>query len=475
MREKCGIVMARSYSGHDVSGFVVNGLKALQHRGQEGWGVSLSWKFVFRRGGLVSHAEREFYSSLPNERFTSGIGHVRYSTVGGAEYIQPLDIGESFRIAHNGTIANYQRLALECGLDPRYYMSDTLVAGVLIEKLLTKREGDWVGTLNEFVRVACGSFCFAIQLPNSDVIAVRDPMGFRPLCLGHHNETDTYVVASESCALDVLGADLIRDVKPGEAIIMSKDGVESVQYVEQKESRICAFEYVYFAHPSSIIEGASVYEVRRMMGKLLAEKYPLNGDLVVPVPESARPAALGFAEARRIPIEEALVKYRYFWKGRMRGFIEPKSDDRNEVSRWIIPIKSAVKDKEVILVEDSIVRGTTAKEIVETMRRAGAKRVGIVVTFPPIAHPCFMGIDFPDRSELIAHKVSVGTESGIEKTGERVAREIGADYVLYNDPETLARAIGRRLGQICVSCVTGDYGQLVDLPLTTTRREFKGG
>lgn len=473
MRERCGVIAVRSYGGRDVGRMLVEGLKSLQHRGQESWGIWTPEGFAFRRPGLVSQSMDVYLATVPNG-IASGIGHVRYSTVGGEGYIQPVDVGGRLALAHNGTIANYRHLAKSLGLRGPPAGSDTIVAGHLLMRLVDGCGGDWVGALAMFSRMASGSFCFAIALRNGTLMAARDPFGFRPLCIGVIDSDDTYVVASESCALDAVGARLLRDVSPGELLVLSEGGVESYRFFERLGRRVCSFEYVYFAHPSSVIDGISVYEVRKRLGRIMADRLHAEADVVVPVPESARPAALGLSEASGIPVEEALVKDRYLQKGRMRGFVEPDQAVRAEVARWIVPVKRAIEGKRVVLVDDSVVRGVTARIVVESVRRAGARSVVLVSTFPPIIHPCMMGMDFPDREELIAYRASVIAGSNGRGLLEGIAREIGADGVVFSTPEDVARAIGTPESELCFSCVTGDYGEVKDLPVGVSRQEFKG-
>ncbi len=475
MRERCGVVAVRTYGDCDIRWTLVDALRSLQHRGQESWGVWTSGGYAFRRPGLVSQSLQEYLTTC-NDRPFSGIGHVRYSTVGGMDYVQPISIGDRFHIAHNGTIANYVSLARELGLGGRDAGSDTLVAGHLLSKLVERFAGDWVEALNEFSRRVVGSFCLVIALPDGTLMAARDPYGFRPLCIGLDDRTETWIAASESCAVNSVGGRLLRDVRPGELVVLSRDGVEAHRFSEPKGRRVCSFEYVYFAHPDSVIDGISVYEVRKRLGRLMAERCPVEGDVVVPVPESARPAALGFSEASGLPLEDALVKDRYMQKGRMRGFIEPEAATREGVARWIMPVGKALEGKRVILIDDSIVRGVTARIVVNSIRRAGAKSVVLVSTFPPILHPCMMGMDFPDAGELVAYRALM--RSGVREVNERflreVSKEVGADLVVFSDVETVARAIGLDESELCFSCTTGDYGELSDLPIGVSRWEFKG-
>ncbi|HEY1211420.1 MAG TPA: phosphoribosyltransferase family protein, partial [Nitrososphaera sp.] len=323
-------------------------------------------------------------------------------------------------------------------------------------------------------REMVGSFCFTFLTDDGSVYAARDPLGFRPLVIGYHRETNTYIVASESCALAAVGAQLIRDVEPGELLKMNMSGVTSQQFAKEKHHAHCSFEYTYFAHPSSVMEGINIYAARKRIGQFLAKKFPVAGaDVVVPVPDSARPAALGYAQELGLPFEEGLLKDRYSKKGSMRSFIEPYQTNRIEINKGIIPIPEVVENKHVVVVDDSIVRGTSSAEIIRTLRLAGARRLSVVVTYPPIRYPCYAGIDFPSHEELIAYQLGT-TEKSNSNTGSYVARIIGADYVGYNDTPTLAEAIGMPEEELCFTCSTGNYSPLGIRPVFKSRTQMKG-
>ena len=243
-------------------------------------------------------------------------------------------------------------------------------------------------------------------------------------------------------------------------------------FAESPRHYHCPFEYTYFSHPSSTIEGHNVYETRRQLGRVLARKYPFNADVVIPVPDSARPAALGYSEESGIPMEEGLMKDRYRKKGNLRSFIEPTDKSREEIVKEIITIKPVVEGKRVIVVDDSIVRGTSSKNIIRALRDAGAKKVYMVVTFPPIRHPCYMGIDFPTRGELLANRID-GEDMAISELNKKVANEIGVDGLGYNDIEGLTKGIGLRQDEMCFACVTGNYLGLKKNPVVRTREEMK--
>ncbi|MEM4700466.1 MAG: amidophosphoribosyltransferase, partial [Candidatus Nezhaarchaeales archaeon] len=288
-------------------------------------------------------------------------------------------------------------------------------------------------------------------------------------CLGWHEGTSSYVIASESCALEAIGAELVRDVEPGEVVTVTKDGLRSERFASQGRHAHCPFEYTYFAHPSSRIEGVSVYGARKNIGRVLAEKYPLDGDVVVPVPDSARPVALGYSERLGIPFEEALLKDRYRRKGGWRSFIEPEG--REAVVMSMIAIREVIEGKRVVLIDDSIVRGTSSRVIVRDKLR-GARSVSLLLAFPPIMYPCYMGIDFPSQEELLAYRVC-GALADVEEVNRRVAEHIGASFVGYNDVEGLSRGIGLPKDQLCLACATGDYSCLRQRPRFRSREEMR--
>jgi amidophosphoribosyltransferase len=476
VHENCGVIGIFSLDGHNVIPFVIDSLRALQHRGQEAWGIAVPGKSPFRSLGLVSSAASEFPRVIKKYKSHTAIGHVRYSTLGKStiENAQPLRV-KDLCVAHNGTIANVEELSGMvggCTFTPQT-MSDTLVAAQRLLIHLADKE-DMAEAMHILKGEMVGSFCFTFLTDEGSVYAARDARGFRPLVLGYHRETNTYIVASESCALAAVGAQLTRDVEPGELLKISEGGLTSQHFANERPHAHCAFEYTYFAHPSSIMEGINIYAARKRIGQFLAKKFPLtNADVVVPVPDSARPAALGYAQELGLPFEEGLLKDRYSKKGSMRSFIEPYQNNRLEINKGIIPIPEVVEYKHVVIVDDSIVRGTSSAEIVRTLRMAGAKRVSVVVTYPPIRYPCYAGIDFPSQEELIAFQHGTNGDSS-NKIGSHVARLIGSDYVAYNDTTNLARAIGMPEEELCFTCSTGNYASLGIRPVFKSRIQMKG-
>jgi amidophosphoribosyltransferase len=336
-------------------------------------------------------------------------------------------------------------------------------------------EGDMTKALSILKREMVGSFCFTFLTDSGSVYAARDTRGFRPLILGQHADTNTYIVVSESCALSALGAKIIRDVSPGELLKINKHGIEFSQFSAERSHAHCAFEYTYFAHPSSVIEGVNVYEARQRIGLLLAKKFPIkDADVVIPVPDSARPAAFAYSQELGLDYEEGLLKDRYRKKGSNRSFIEPHHEDRLEINKGIIPIHEVIKGKHVVVIDDSIVRGTSSASIIQILRAAGAKKISMIITYPPIRYPCYAGIDFPSQQELIAYQQAKGEECSNTDIGTRVSNIIHADFVAYNDTSSLSSAIGISREDLCFSCSTGDYTPLGIKPIFRSRSQTKG-
>ena len=475
VKENCGVVGIFSVAGTNVIPMVIDSLRALQHRGQEAWGIAVPNKDPLKKLGLVSYASSEFKKISDEYSSSAAIGHVRYSTIGKSnlENAQPLKV-KDLCVAHNGTISNVKELANMvggCSFTP-HTASDTLVAAQRLVTLISEK-GHLGKALSILKNEMMGSYCFTFLSDDKSVYAARDPRGFRPMVLGHKEQDDTFIVASESTALSAIGATLVRDVKPGELIKLSNDGLQSEMFSEEKKSAHCSFEFTYFAHPTSNMEGTNIYLARKRIGKFLARKFPLyDADLVIPVPDSARPAALGFAQELHLQFDEGLLKDRYSRKGPLRSFIEPHQSDRVEINRWIIPIREIIEGKHVVVIDDSLVRGTSSKAIIKALKKAGSKKISMLITYPPIKYPCYAGIDFPSQDEL-ATFVNGGNPSDAEII-EKVRSDIGADFLGYNDAENLAKAVGIPKDSMCFTCSTGNYDTLGFQPDFKTRIEVKG-
>jgi len=475
VKENCGVVGIFSIDGINVIPMLIDSLRALQHRGQEAWGIAIPNKPPLKKMGLVSASSSEF-KKISNEYSSfAAIGHVRYSTIGKSnlENAQPLKV-KDLCIAHNGTISNVEELSNMvggCSFTPQN-ASDTLIVAQRLVSLISEK-GKLGSALSILKNEMVGSYCFTFLSDDSSVYAARDPKGFRPLVMGKKEDGRTHIVASESSALSAIGAKLERDVTPGELVKFSSKGIETELFSTDTSRAHCSFEFTYFAHPSSRMEGSNIYVARKKIGQFLAKKFPVkDADLVIPVPDSARPAALGYAQELGVPFDEGLLKDRYSKKGPLRSFIEPHQADRIEINRWIIPIEEIVRGKHVVVVDDSLVRGTSSRAIVNALRKAGARKISLLITYPPIKFPCYAGIDFPSQEELATF--SDNKDYSDEQIIEKVRHDIGADFLGYNDPENLSRAIGISTNSMCFTCTTGDYSSLGIKPVFKTRKEMKG-
>jgi len=484
IREHCGVLGIYSSEGINITSMLVSGLQSEQHRGQESWGIAVP-NMVYKKMGLVIegfHADRDFIAG----RFTGGcgIGHVRYSTKGGLgiENAHPIE-EDNFSIAHNGTVHNYDMIAAALRKDGVHvdpHLTDTEVIARRLSNIYS-RERNWFESIRILDSEMDGAFCFTIITSDGDLIALRDRRGFRPLCMGREHtdqRSSLYTVASESCVIDYVNARFDRgmeasDVEPGTMITINKDGIDFQKFAEEATHAHCAFEYAYFSNPSSYLEGVNVYEARENCGKELAKMYEdeIAGDVVIPIPDTARPTAIGFSEEAGVLLREGLMKDRYRKRGTLRSFIEPT--EREKIIREMIPIKPIIDGKKVVVVDDSIVRGTTSKEIVRRLRASGAKKIQWYLAFPPIQHPCYMGIDFPTREELLVPNLC-REGSDFNEINEKVSKYLGVDFCGYIDIKHLSRGIGLPRKELCASCVTGDYSCLKSQPVFRTREEMKG-
>ena len=433
LHEECGVFGMYDFDGHDVARTIYYGLFALQHRGQESCGIAVSdtegpkGKVLSSKGmGLVNEVFTQ--EDLDKLKGNIGVGHVRYSTAGAStrENAQPLVLNYikgTLALAHNGNLVNAPELRRELAHDGAIFQttidSEVIAYHIARERVKTSSAEEAV---QNAMKKLVGSYSLIVMSPRK-LIGARDPFGFRPLCIGKRD--NAYVLASESCALDTIGAEFVRDVEPGEMVVISPEkGIESHRELCQKEHGRCVFEYIYFARPDSVIDGMSVYQSRIIAGRCLAKDSPVDADLVVGVPESGNAAALGYSLESGIPYGTAFVKNGYVG----RTFIKPKQSQRESSVRVKLNVlKDAVAGKRVIMIDDSIVRGTTSDRIVSMLKEAGAKEVHVRISSPPFLYPCYFGTDVPDSDQLIAYN----------RTIEEIRQIIGADSLGYLKLERL--------------------------------------
>lgn len=461
-REECGVVGIHNPGTHSAT-LAAIGLFALQHRGQESAGVAASDHGTIRVHsgmGLVSEAFRD--GDLDPIKGENAIGHTRYSTTGASDACnaQPLVVEGSngtLAIAHNGNIINSYQLREQ--LRERFGCCfETTTDTEVIAHLLANAPGaSWPDRLFYGMRLMDGAFSLALLTPDA-LIAARDPLGIRPLCLGRLPESDGsgWVFGSETCALDHMQAEFVRELEPGEVVVITKDGVRSEVYRgEVKRDRaLCVFEWIYFARPDSMMDGRLMHGVREEMGAQLAREHPIDADLVIGIPDSSTSAAAGYAKESGIPIANGLVRNRYVG----RTFIEPEQQRRDRgVRQKFNPMPSILRGKRLVVVDDSIVRGTTTPHVVELLKKAGATEIHLRVCAPPIKHPCYLGVDMATREELIA----------ANKTIDEIRTLTGADTLGYLSVEGLMKvARGQRSGGFCDACFTGNYPVPVQLDLS---------
>jgi amidophosphoribosyltransferase len=449
LREECAVFGV--YGHDDAAAHVALGLHALQHRGQEAAGIVAfdGRQFHAHRGlGLVSDI---FADSNVIDRLqgSAAVGHTRYSTTGETllRNVQPLFAEFEFggmAIAHNGNLTNARTLRQDLIRHGAIFQSTTDTE--IFNHLVANGRGDMLERVNQALKTVEGAFSL-IQLTKDGLIGVRDPLGVRPLQLGKLD--DAWMLASESCAFDIIGAEFVRDILPGELVVINDDGVHSHRISLTAKPRFCIFEYIYFARPDSVLEGKSVYAARKEIGAELARESHIEADLVIPVPDSGVPAALGYAQESGIPFELGIIRNHYVG----RTFIEPT----DEIRHLGVKLKhnanaGLITGKRVILVDDSIVRGTTSKKIVEMVRNAGAAEVHMRISSPPTAYSCFYGVDTPEREKLLAANLEV----------EAIREQIGVDSLAYISLDGLYKAVGEEsrnsaAPQYCDACFSGDY------------------
>lgn len=460
LHEECGVFGIFSDGTIPPAYACYNGLLALQHRGQESCGIAVTDDGVIdyhKNMGLVTEVfNNSILDSLPGQM---GISHVRYSTAGGSvlENAQPLVmryVKGTLAVAHNGNLTNAVEIRRELERTGAIFQttidSEVICYVIARERLKCHSVEEAVAAAMQKIK---GAYSLLVMSPRK-LIAARDPHGFRPLCIGKYN--NSYVFASESAALDACGAEFVRDVEPGEIVVADGDGIRSIKpdFGEKKKS-LCIFEYIYFARSDSFIDGVSVYESRKQAGRILAREFPVEADMVIGVPESGIDAAIGYSEESGIPYEKAIVKNGYIG----RTFIKPTQSDRMKSVRIKLnPIADIVRGKRVVMIDDSIVRGTTIDRIVTMLREAGAKEVHMRISSPPFMWPCYYGTDIPSRGELIA----------CNHTIEEITKLSGADSLGYLPVECLSEMLNYKNVDFCDGCFTGKY------PADITHETFKG-
>lgn len=467
LREECGVFGIYDFSGENVASTIYYGLFALQHRGQESCGIAVS-DTNGPKGRVLSHKGMGLVNEVFDDKNLAelqgdiGVGHVRYSTAGGStrENAQPLVLNYikgTLGLAHNGNLINAPELRKELAHDGAIFQTtiDSEVIAYHIARARV-RTANVESAVAEAMKKLKGAYSLVVMSPRK-LIGARDPFGFKPLCIGKRG--NAYIITSETCALDTIGAEFVRDIEPGEIVTITPDkGIQSDRSMcfpkngPEKSAR-CIFEYIYFGRPDSYMDGVSVYESRIRAGRFLAIDSPVDADLVVGVPESGNAAALGYSLQSGIPYGTAFVKNGYVG----RTFIKPKQSSRESSVRVKLNVlKNAVAGKRVIMIDDSIVRGTTSDRIVHMLREAGAKEVHMRVSSPPFLHPCYFGTDVPEREQLIAHN----------RTIEEICRIIGADSLGYLRLERLSELVDGL--PICRGCFTGEY------PLEPPKEDIRG-
>jgi amidophosphoribosyltransferase len=450
LREECGVF---GVFGHkDAAALTALGLHALQHRGQEAAGIVTYDGKQYHGHRAPGHVGDIFSSEAVIKRLPGdlAVGHNRYSTTGetAQRNIQPLFAefeSGGFALAHNGNLTNAQILHRDLVKRGCLFQSTTDTE-VIIHLIAISDQGSVVDRLIDTLKRIVGAYSL-VAMTNDKMIGVRDPMGVRPLVLGYLD--GAHVLASESCALDIIGADFVRDVEPGEMVVIDKDGLTSLKPFGWTPSRLCVFEYIYFARPDSIVDGSGVYEARKRIGAELARESHAGADVVIPVPDSGVPSAMGYANETGLPYELGIIRNHYVG----RTFIEPADHIRHlGVKLKHNASRAVIEGKRVVLVDDSIVRGTTSVKIVEMMRNAGAKEVHMRISSPPTTHSCFYGVDTPERDQLLAAQHSV----------EEMRKFMGADSLAFVSIEGLYRAMGQegrdeQTPQYCDACFTGEY------------------
>jgi amidophosphoribosyltransferase len=444
LHEECGVVGV--YGHPEAANLVYLGLYALQHRGQESAGIvasDLSKMHIELGMGLVADIfNPDRILKLPG---SLAIGHNRYSTAGNSELVnaQPCMINYSagsLALAHNGNLVNAQTIRKELGAQGAIFQS-TNDSEVIVHLMAQSKADTFVDRAADALSQVSGAYSLVLMTEN-ELVAARDPHGFRPLCLGKLD--GAYIVASETCVMDLIEAEFIREIEPGEVILVNDQGIQSFFPFKKVEPKHCVFEHIYFARPDSFLFGEHVYSVRKNMGRAMAQESPAEVDIVVPVPDSGVVSAMGFAEEMGVPFEMGLIRNHYVG----RTFIEPQSQIRHfGVKLKLNPVKTMIAGKRIAIIDDSIVRGTTSRKIVKMLRDAGAKEVHLRISAPPILHSCFYGIDTPDEEELVAHKYNL----------EETRQYLAADSLAYLSLEKMLEMLEKDKKKFCSACFDGNY------------------
>ena len=457
LHEECGVVGV--YGHPEAANLVYLGLYALQHRGQESAGIVASThsKMHLELGmGLVADIfDPGRLLKLPGPL---AIGHNRYSTAGKSELVnaQPCMINSaagSLALAHNGNLVNAKTIRKELGSKGAIFQS-TNDSEVIVHLMAQAKSENFVDRAAEALRQVSGAYSLVLMTEN-ELLAARDPHGFRPLCLGKLD--GAYIIASETCVMDLIEAEFIREVEPGELILINENGLQSFFPFKKVESKYCVFEHIYFARPDSFLFGEHVYAARKEMGRAMAQESPVDADLIVPVPDSGVVSAMGFAEESGIPFEMGLIRNHYVG----RTFIEPQSQIRNfGVKLKLNAVKNLISGKRLAIIDDSIVRGTTCRKIVKMLLEAGAKEVHLRISAPPILHSCYYGIDTPHKEELIAHSHSL----------EETRKYLGADSLQYLSIKKMLEVLQNGENKFCSACFDGNYPVPITDHFSTTQQ-----
>lgn len=458
IQENCGLFGIFNHPEASILTYL--GLYALQHRGQESAGIVSSdgrYLWDYKEMGEVRDVFPE--ETLMRLKGNMAIGHVRYSTTGTSNIsnAQPICVDHldgSMALAHNGNLVNALELRRELEKEGAIFHTSTDTE-IFLHLISRHKKNDIIDAFVDSLKTVRGAYSLVLLTENL-LIGARDPRGIRPLCLGKVG--NSYLIASETCAFDIVDGDYIRDIEPGEVLIISKDGKESIKPFDETKRELCIFEYIYFSRPDSYVDGLSVYEIRKKMGEILAEESMVDADMVIPVPDSSNIAAIGYSQKSGLPFEFGLIRSHYIG----RTFIEPSQKIRDFGTKLKFnTTRGIMVDKDIVVVDDSIVRGTTSNKITTMIRNAGARKIHMRIASPPIKFPCFYGIDTPTREELIASSNDI----------ENIRKEIGVDSLAYLSIEGLLKPVRETNRDYCTACFEGDYP--LKIPESLTKRALE--